>query len=167
MTEIQKTPTWSSPDDQPFRYFMQVRYAECDAQKVVFNARYGDYVDLAATEFLQTVSDDHPAIESEFDYQVVKLTIEWKAPARSRDKLELSVRATHLGNTSFELTIDIHNAETGQYLARGEMIGVAVDPETLSKIPIPEALKEAMEQGARNRLVDHAGLFTAPQANRA
>ena len=37
--------------NQPFRYYMQVRYGECDAQKVVFNARYGDYTDLAATEF--------------------------------------------------------------------------------------------------------------------
>ncbi|MFP5307388.1 MAG: acyl-CoA thioesterase, partial [Gammaproteobacteria bacterium] len=24
-----------------FRYYLRVRYGECDAQKVVFNARYG------------------------------------------------------------------------------------------------------------------------------
>ena len=29
-----------------FRYYLRVRYGECDAQKVVFNARYADYVDL-------------------------------------------------------------------------------------------------------------------------
>lgn len=33
----------------PFRYYLRVRYGECDAQKVVFNARYGDYVDLASS----------------------------------------------------------------------------------------------------------------------
>ena len=31
----------------PFRYYTRVRYQDCDAQHVVFNARYGDYVDLA------------------------------------------------------------------------------------------------------------------------
>lgn len=34
-----------------FRYYLRVRYDECDAQKVVFNARYGAYVDLAVGEF--------------------------------------------------------------------------------------------------------------------
>ena len=37
----------------PFRYYLRVRYQECDAQHVVFNARYGDYVDLACFEFLR------------------------------------------------------------------------------------------------------------------
>ena len=39
----------------PFRYYLRVRYGECDAQKVVFNARYADYVDLATTEFLRAL----------------------------------------------------------------------------------------------------------------
>jgi len=38
----------------PFRLLLRVRYGECDAQQVVFNARYGDYVDVAATEFYRT-----------------------------------------------------------------------------------------------------------------
>ena len=39
----------------PFRLLLRVRYGECDAQQVVFNARYGDYVDVAATEFYRAV----------------------------------------------------------------------------------------------------------------
>ena len=35
----------------PFELLLRVRYSECDAQEVVFNARYADYADLAATEF--------------------------------------------------------------------------------------------------------------------
>ena len=33
----------------PFRYYLRVRYIECDAQKVVFNSRYGEYVDVSIT----------------------------------------------------------------------------------------------------------------------
>lgn len=32
---------------QPFRIYIRVRYQECDSQHVVFNARYGDFIDLA------------------------------------------------------------------------------------------------------------------------
>src|SRR5262245_38413749 len=38
-------------DAIPFRFLLRVRYGEVDAQKVVFNARWGDYVDLAVTEY--------------------------------------------------------------------------------------------------------------------
>lgn len=165
MTKTPESPEQQHSEEKPFRYFMQVRFSECDPQQVVFNARYGDYIELAATEFLYVVGAELRNLEASFDYQVVKLTIEWKAPARYRDTLEISVHATHLGNTSFELMTEFRNAETGQFLARGEMIGVAIHPETFKKIAIPEAVKQAMQEGAQGLFVDHAGRFTAPQAH--
>ncbi|MDS1311343.1 MULTISPECIES: acyl-CoA thioesterase [Marinobacter] len=164
MTKALETPEQKPSEDKPFRYFMQVRYSECDAQLVVFNARYGDYIELAATEFLYIVGAELPDLESSFDYQVVKLTIEWQAPARYRDTLEISVNVTHVGNTSFELTTEFRNAKTGQFLAKGELIGVAVNPQNVEKMSIPDTMKHEMINGARGKFVDHAGLFTAPQA---
>ena len=38
---------------KPFRYYLRVRYQECDPQHVVFNARYADYADLASFEFMR------------------------------------------------------------------------------------------------------------------
>ena len=149
---------------QPFRYYMQVRYAECDAQKVVFNARFGDYIDLAATEFFQYTCDHSQMPGGSLDYQVVKLTIEWKAPARYRDQLEISVQATHIGNTSFTLELEMVNANTRQFIARGEMVGVVVHPVTLEKMPVPDVMRAALEQGGRGAFVDHAGMFTAESA---
>lgn len=165
MAQVQESLEQGPSVDRQFRYFMQVRYSECDAQLVVFNARYGDYIELAATEFLYLVGAELSDLEATFDYQVVKLTIEWKAPARYRDTLEISVSATHLGNTSFELATEFRNAKTGEFIARGELIGVAVDPKTFKKIAIPETMKRAMQNGAQGQFVDHAGLFTAPQAH--
>ena len=57
-----------------FSYFLRVRYGECDAQKVVFNSRYGEYVDLAAAEFLRVLGFEHEIQTAELDYQVVKQT---------------------------------------------------------------------------------------------
>lgn len=138
-----------------FRYYLKVRYGECDGQQVVFNARYGDYVDLGITEFLGVLNlptaDDHG-----FDYQVVKLTIEWRAPARYRDVLELAVRTTHVGNTSFTVGVEFRIAGEEAVIARGEMTGVAVD-RTLSKQPITPKMRELLIRGAPGARVDHAG----------
>ena len=62
-----------------FRYYVRVRYGECDAQKVVFNARYADYVDLSTTEFLRALGFGEALINGTFDYQLVKLTIEMES----------------------------------------------------------------------------------------
>ena len=36
-----------------FTLLLRVRYGECDAQQVVFNARYADYIDIALTEYFR------------------------------------------------------------------------------------------------------------------
>ena len=59
-----------------FRYCLRVRYFECDAQKVVFNVRYGDYIDLAVCEFFRALGFGDVLINGALDYQLVKQTIE-------------------------------------------------------------------------------------------
>lgn len=57
----------------PFRLRLRVRYGECDAQQVVFNARYGDYIDIAATEFYRALFGSYQAlVERGLDSQVVR-----------------------------------------------------------------------------------------------
>src|SRR5436309_14189557 len=84
---------------QPFRYYLRVRYVECDAQKVVFNSRYAEYVDVAITEFIRAIGLLPDFVEGPLDFQLVKQTVEWRAPAHYDQVLELSVAATRLGNT--------------------------------------------------------------------
>jgi acyl-CoA thioester hydrolase len=144
-----------------FRYYLRVRYSECDAQKVVFNARYGEYVDLASTAFLRAIGLNDLMASGEFDYQVVKQTTEWKAPARFDDVLELSVYATHLGNTSFTLMTEFRPAGSEQISATVETIYVAVHPEALTKMPLSDAVRAALQRGGPGLVVDHAGYLTS------
>lgn len=146
----------------PFRYYLRVRYGECDAQKVVFNARYGDYCDLATTEFLRAAGYGDQLISGELDYQLVRQTIEWKAPARFDQVLEASVRAPRLGNTSFTIATEFRIAGTREVVATAETIHVLVDHQTLRKTPLPNDLRAALEAGAAGRIADHAGYFPRP-----
>ena len=145
----------------PFRYYLRVRYGECDAQKVVFNARYADYVDLSTTEFLRALGFGEALVNGSLDYQLVKLTIEWKSPARFDQVLELSVYAKQLGNTSFTIATEFRIAGQEQIIATGETVYVLVDTHTLRKEPLPADYRAALEQGAPGVTTDHAGYFSA------
>ncbi|WP_101674277.1 acyl-CoA thioesterase [Alloalcanivorax mobilis] len=144
--------------DQPFRYRLRVRYSECDAQQVVFNARYADYVDLAMTEFMRSLGRDYTALlERGLDNQVVKLTLEWQASARFDDILEVRVRTLHLGNTSFSLEHQIVNASSGENLCRAEAVYVMMTTEPFEKTRVPDDLRTALQEGAAGKMVDQSG----------
>jgi acyl-CoA thioester hydrolase len=145
----------------PFRYYLRVRYAECDAQKVVFNSRYAEYVDVALNEFLRKVGfDTRRLLASGLDFQLVKQTIEWKSPAQFDDVLEVDVEPVHLGTTSFTCRATFRRAGIDAIAVTIETVYVLVDAATLTKTPLPEAFRGALESGGRGVVVDHAAYGT-------
>ena len=155
-----------APVSDRFRYYLRVRYGECDAQKVVFNARYGDYVDLATGEFLRALGYGQELASGELDFQLVKQTFEWKGPARFDQVLEISVRAKHVGNTSFTLCADFRIAghDPTPVIVTAETVYVLVAQHTLNKTPVSAQLRAAMEKGAPGIETDHAGYLRPPRS---
>ena len=147
-----------------FRYYLRVRYGECDAQKVVFNARWGDYVDIAMGEFMRALGYGAELASGELDFQLVKQTTEWRAPARFDDVLEASVRAGHLGNTSLSLVTEFRIAGKAEVIVAAETVYVLVD-SSLRKKMLPDELRERLRRGAPDCAIDHAA-FTAAGSNR-
>jgi acyl-CoA thioester hydrolase len=145
----------------PFRYYFRVRYGECDAQKVVFNSRYGDYVDLAAAELFRVLGYEKEMQSGELDYQLVKQTTEWRAPARYDQVIEASVSTKHLGNTSFSLLTEFRIAGEERVIVSSETVYVYVDTHTLTKMALPQHLRDALTRGAPGATADHAG-YLAP-----
>ena len=141
----------------PFTYYLRVRYVECDAQKVVFNSRYGEYVDAAMTEFLRAIGFRDQLLSGEIDFQLVKQTTQWKAPARFDDVLAIAVIPRHLGNTSFTLGSEFRIKGSAALVAEVETVYVLVDAATLTKTPLPPAFRAALDGGARGQKIDHGG----------
>jgi acyl-CoA thioester hydrolase len=143
---------------KPFRYYLRVRYQECDPQHVVFNARYGDYADLACFEFMRAaLPRPSDAFDGTFEMQTVRQVVEWKAPARFDDVLEISIRASRIGTTSFTLSCELRRAGAPDVLATIETTYVHVDAETFKKREIEPAMRAALEAGAAGKTADHAG----------
>ena len=147
-------------DARPFRYYLRVRYGECDQQGVVYNPRYGEYIDLASTEFLRLSLKPADAFDGTFEFQVVKMLVEWTAPARFDDTLEISVAVKKLGTTSYTLGFEMRRASTADVIVTGETVNVYVDPKTWTKAPLPEEFRTRLTNGARGQVLDHGGWLT-------
>lgn len=142
----------------PFRFRFRVRYGECDAQSVVFNARYADYVDIAVNEYIRTLFGDYQnLLDQDLDIQVVSLTVNYRAPARFDDVLEARTRVGRLGNTSFTLHLEFVRFGEEERVAEADITYVLIQPSEMAKTPIPAHIREKLEVGAPGVLISHAG----------
>ena len=159
--------------DAPFRYYLRVRYHECDAQRVVFNGHYGTYVDMAVTEFFNRLlpdrhdrNKDDPG-QPQFEFQLVRQLVEWKAPARFGDVIEIATWCEKIGNTSFVMRFDLRKPSIdpgeGTPFVTAETVNVVMDGRTWTKLAIPPYLREKLMRGAPGEIADHAGYL--PRAN--
>ena len=157
-----------SGEPRPFRYYVRVRYQDCDSQHVVFNARYGDYLDLAITEFLAAVMPGRDPFDNVFEIQLKKQTIEWFAPARFQNVLEISTYPTRFGRTSFNMQFDIRIAGELNPIVKAEAVYVHVAGTNgvWKSTAIPDDARALLQAGARGKIIDHAGYFpiTVPDA---
>jgi acyl-CoA thioester hydrolase len=123
---------------------LRPRYAEVDAQGVVFNAHWLTYFDEASTRFFEWMGYE-PAIAfvRDFDVMVVKAMLEWQGPAGFDDVVDIAVMPTRIGTSSFDLT---YRASVGDVSAcTGVITYVSVTPGTHEPTPIPFTLRERLE----------------------
>lgn len=140
-------------------YLLRVRYAECDAQGVVFNARYGDYVDTAATEFFRALFGGYDQLLAQgLDTQVVNYQISWQAPARFDQVLCISVSTANIGTSSFTLQVGFTDQATGKPIADATITYVLVDTKNYRKTPVPDPVRETLQHGAPDTVINHAGV---------
>lgn len=141
-----------------FRFRHRVRYGECDPQQVVFNARYGDFIDIGITEYLRHLLDGIHGLNARgLDMMVVKQTKEWRAPARFDDVLEQSIRTGRIGTTSFSILTDFARLPDGAPVMNAETVYVMTMFGAPEKRAIPADIISLLRNGVPDRLVDHAG----------
>ena len=138
---------------------IRVRYQECDQQGVVFNARYGDYADLADTEYFRHLVGDFKSFnKSGYDKQVIHYEISWSSPAYFDDFLHLSASVSHVGNTSYKVKIDCSKETDNGFdsVATIHVTYVIVDSSSYKKTLIPDVLLDAFKKQFR-KVIDQTG----------
>ncbi len=130
-----------------FSTCFKVRYAEVDAQRVVYNSRYLEYVDVAVSEFwpwtgLEKLGRDW----TEAEFHVRHTEIDYHKPFVINDEVEAFVRVERLGGTSLTERFELCHAATGDLHCTILMTIVHVDLATGRPKPIEGAVRAALEK---------------------
>lgn len=126
-----------------FRHTLRVRYQECDAQGVVYFARYPEYYDITITELWREALGSYQAmVDTGTDMVVAEQRVRYRAPARFDDLIDVDVTVDRLGTTSMLSSYTVGRA--GETLVEGDLRHVFIEVATKAKTPIPEAIRAAL-----------------------
>lgn len=122
----------------------RVRFAETDAQGIVFYGNYTVFQDEAVTEFFRQVGyafDD--VTRDDWDVHVVNVDLNYRGQATVGDDIVNGVRVHRIGGASIEFAYAARKRESGEVLVDGGVTHVAVDEEG-DPTRVPDAFREAV-----------------------
>ena len=131
-------PTDSRP---PFKYsaLARVWFSDTDAQGVVYYGRYLPYFDHARTEYhrhLGSLGLDGA------EFVMRASTVEYRAPARFDDLLEIFVRVSGLGRTSVSYELCAVRLPDDALMVTATQTVVLISRESRRPVRIPDPARE-------------------------
>ena len=129
----------------PFKYsaLTRVGFSDTDAQGVVYYGRYLPYFDLARVEYhrhLGLMMTSGGGAE----YVMRAVAVEYHAPARFDDTIEVFVRVSRIGRTSATFEHAAHLLDDDALMVTAHQTVVLVDLEARKACPIPESYRIAV-----------------------
>ena len=133
-----------TPTDFRFVDSLRVRWAEVDMQKIVFNSHYLMYIDTALASYWRAMAVPYEGTMHSLggDLFVRKATLQYDAPARYDDLLQIGIRCARVGNSSLVFEVAVCRGE--QALVHGELVYVFADAQAQGAKPVPPALRDAL-----------------------
>jgi acyl-CoA thioester hydrolase len=123
-----------------FRWPVRVYFEDTDAGGVVYHARYVAFYDRARTEMLRQHNVHQQQLLSEHTaFAVRRMTIEYLAPARLDDTLEVQSEITVMRGASLTFAqriLDTH----GNLLSCAEVLIACIDPHQMKPRALPKSI---------------------------
>ena len=133
--------------DYRFIHTLRVRWRECDVQGIAYYGSYIDFIDVAQAEYFRNLEILTHNTESRklFDLAAVKVTLEYKSPAKIDDLIDVHIRVHKMGFTSIAKRWEIYRSGTNKLLATGETISVNYESVSGESRPLPDEIRRDIE----------------------
>ncbi|GAJ98954.1 thioesterase family protein [Geomicrobium sp. JCM 19055] len=130
-------------NDFEFSHRLKVRYSEVDGQKVVYNSHYLMYLDIAVSEYFAERLTEKEA--AQFDYMLVKSTLNYHQSARYNDWLTIRCRMERIGTKSMTVSFVITKDDEVEPILTAEIVYVYVDPVTIVSATVPDFIRTSFQ----------------------
>ena len=132
-------------NDFRFSERLRVRWAEIDAQKIVFNGHYLMYFDTAVAGYWRALALPYAETmaQLEGDLFVRKASVDYLGSAKYDDLLDVCMRCARIGTSSMLFSGAVFRAD--RLLVSCELVYVFADAQTQTSKPVPAELREVIE----------------------
>ena len=128
----------ADPADDRLHYVFenQVRYAETDAQAIVFYGEYVTFQDETFSEFLRRLDFPYTELEARgLDFHVVHTELDYHSFAAFDDELRNGFRVADIRESSADFEWVCRQADDDRVVASGELTHVAVGEDGPTRVP--------------------------------
>jgi acyl-CoA thioester hydrolase len=128
----------------PFKFSARTRvgFSDTDAQGIVYYGRYNPYFDLARVEYLRAIGQLHR--ESSGAFVMRANDVEYFAPARFDDELEIYARVSRIGRTSVTFQFAAYEIPEDTLMVTAHQTLVYVDLAERRALPVPNDYRAAV-----------------------
>jgi acyl-CoA thioester hydrolase len=132
---------------QPFKYsaFARVWFSDTDAQGVVYYGRYLPYFDHARVEYHRHLGQSLVA-RGRREFVMRASTVEYHAPARFDDLLEVFIRIARIGRTSVTYECSAYRVDDDALMVTAHQTLVLVDLDERRPEPIPATWRQRVAE---------------------
>jgi acyl-CoA thioester hydrolase len=123
-----------------FVHVERVRFRDLDPMGHVNNAVFLTYLEQARVALFSELGAA-TALE-EMNMIVARVEIDFKAPVRLGQEVEISVRASRFGTKSFDLDYELR--VEGEIVAEAKSVQVAYDYDRREPVPVPAEWREKL-----------------------
>jgi len=126
----------------PFKFSARTRvgFSDTDAQGIVYYGRYNPYFDLARVEYLRALGLLHRRTGGDFVMRAND--VEYFAPARFDDELEIYVRVARLGRTSVTYAFEAYKIPDDALMVTAHQTLVYVDLAERNAASVPDEYRD-------------------------
>lgn len=130
----------------PFKFSARTRvgFSDTDAQGIVYYGRYNPYFDLARVEYLRSLGLLQSRGAGGGDFVMRANDVEYFAPARFDDLLEVYARVARLGRTSVTFEFAAYKADDDTLMVTAHQTLVYVDLVERKAVPVPDDYKQTV-----------------------
>lgn len=120
-----------------------VRFADVDAAHIVFFARHVEYCHDAIEALFSSLDGGYPGLTMGRGVGVptVRLEVDYRAPLRYGDVVEVHVEVLRLGGRSVTFRHNLHRKSDGVLCATVVQVVVTSDLHTLKSVAVPDDVR--------------------------
>lgn len=132
-----------------FRFPVRVYYEDTDAGGIVYHAAYLRFAERARTETLRTLGIDQSRLRADHDVMFIvrRCTIDYRAPARLDDALEVRTRMTGWRGAAIEAEQTVHRQGED-----GSLVDLALTIACVNgrgrPVRVPDPVRDAFDRAA-------------------